>query len=172
MKEQLSAKNNRDEFEYSRLWEYFKYHAQQRLITFRFFVLIASLIITTLFALFIKITKISPSYASAFASEGSIEIGQNSMLMIMLSISLLLLFHTIIFWILDNRNVTLIDISKSQIKHLENINQYHHKLFNDIDNDKDSNRRLTYKFCFGAIFILFILISCIFITWTLSAICV
>lgn len=158
------------EFEYKRLWQFFEFHANQRLTVFRFFIVLAGVIVSGIFTIFVNFSKTKPRYAAAFDIE-PIDISTNEILLILFVLSFLLLIITIVFWILDNRNAKLIDLSKKEIINLENTHDLKYKLFNIIEGDTVNEKRIRFKHCFYVMYLLFILTSLFGIIWTIIKLC-
>lgn len=174
----MDISKNKTEFEYERMWQYFVYHASQRLIVFRFFIVLAGVIISGLITLFVKFSKITQTVAaasyersSAFINVQPFDVSKDEILLILFSLSLLLLIHTIIFWVLDYRNTTIIELTKKEIIDFENKNDLEHKFFNKIEDDTIKSNRIRFKHCFYLVFIVFVLVSCIGLVWSICNLC-
>ncbi len=115
-KEKFSLSTDRD---YA--WKYFNLHAEQRLKTFHFYIII----ITLLFGAIFTLAKIK----------------LNSYI---LPMGGLITFFSFIFWKLDERNKELIHNAESCLKKLEKKSQI--KLFNNDENQTSIKRNMTQNF--------------------------
>lgn len=134
-------------------WDYFQMHASQRLTTFNFYLVISSLITTTLFSTFQK---------------------DYQFYCIRVIPGLLLIFVSFVFWKLDIRNKELIEIAEASLKFFEANNQIKDsgnrphiaKVFSREEyetNRKRINKRkfsfwenhFSYSDCFNLVFICF-----------------
>ncbi|MFA6191716.1 MAG: hypothetical protein WC665_05120 [Sulfurimonas sp.] len=122
-------------------WQYFTTHAEQRLKTFHFFIIIMTLLIGTIFTL-IKL--------------------ENTFLIILMAA--LMSFFSFIFWKLDQRNRELINHAQCALKKIEkksNIKLFleeSEKTEKQKEAKKDSsffNRHYSYSDCFNSVFKLF-----------------
>lgn len=92
----MDKEENKENREYA--WKYFNLHAEQRLKTFHFFVVLSAVISGTILAIIKDISNVS--YAAPMAY--------------------LLTFLAFIFWKLDQRNKELIKFGENALKSLEN----------------------------------------------------
>ena len=147
--------DNRDRHEHLRqyIWNYFQVHADQRLTTFNFYILISTVIATG----FLIVIKDMP------------------MLALILSIMLILL--SFVFCKLDRRNRQLIRNAEDGLKYLEskdeiddkksephilNIFSYEEMQTKEFKTKKSMwpwNRIFTYSACFNTIFIIFVILG-------------
>ena len=138
-------------------WRYFQTHAEQRLKTFNFYLVVCAIIIGAL---------------SALLKDGSeMRVG--------IPIALLLPFLSFIFWKLDLRNKQLISHGENALKYLEN--QYLLDSKKDLDNilkifnhEEQSTKKLkrytylfTYSTCFNLVFFIFSIGGIIVAYWLL-----
>ncbi|MDX2002484.1 MAG: hypothetical protein SFW35_08625 [Chitinophagales bacterium] len=127
------------------LWEFFSYHASQRLNTFNFYLILSGAVITGIF--------------TADAKEQSV---------VSLILSLILSLISFIFQKLDSRNKRFIKLSEKGLMDIEDRIDYGE--FSDIANDikiitsieqytKKENVYFTYSKCFTIIFGVFFLLG-------------
>lgn len=122
-------------------WKYFSLHAEQRLKTFNFYLIICTVVAGGVLAL-IKDAK-EPRIA--------------------IPLSLLLPFFSVVFWKLDTRNRQLIDHGQDALKFFENdlalASQEREPQVIQIllreKNITDRDRPWTYRRCFNAVFWMF-----------------
>lgn len=101
------------EIERDYAWKYFELHASQRLTTFHYYIVIATIVATGLFSSFHKDFKVPVLGALS---------------------GLLLALLSFVFWKLDQRNRTLIKNAETALKHLEQENAPVTRLFlNDAE---------------------------------------
>ncbi len=130
-------------------WEYFHYHASQRLTTFHFYIIICSIVAT--------------GYLTAIKDSNTKPLG--------IILGLLLPFLSFIFWKLDTRNKQMIKNAEAAIRHLEaesaleDVPEKPHVLkvftFEEAQSRRlrEQNsvwpwkRHYTYSRCFGCVFI-------------------
>jgi len=79
-------------------WDYFTTHASQRISTFNFYIVLASLVLTT--------------YFSSFKADSNLQSAQ-------LALAVLLVCFSFIFWKLDKRNRKLIKNAEAALIHFE-----------------------------------------------------
>lgn len=199
-------------FEYDRLWNYFSYHASQRIKTFHMFLIISGLISSALAVIFAKAGIHAAKEKNAIASIGEdalSNIASNKMeyhafackpnaysecyklqldqvksalgeiknqlismtdatkcnidhlpdlLTIMLVLGLLLMFFSWVFWMLDNRNHTLISIARNQLILMEKAETFKYPIFSKIEDDTQLHDPIRFKKCIGYIyFVVFVM---------------
>lgn len=136
-------KLDRLKFESDRLWQYFQYHAQQRIETLRFFIILSGVIITG---------------AATVISRFEIKF-LNIYLFASLSLGLMLVLFSIAFWMLDHRNNTMVRKSRDEIINLEESNLINHKIFTTVKKFSDDASSVKFHHCFWIIFISFIVVG-------------
>lgn len=120
------------------VWDYFSLHAQQRLTTFNFFIVLITLLLGTLFTL---IKEHTPNLIPI--------------------ISLFMIFFSFIFWRLDQRNRNLIHHAESELKKIEK--KLNTKVFINEEKKTDEIKNYhtqiakhhSYSYLFNLVFILF-----------------
>ena len=149
--------NNGSNIEYEKLrnyaWNYFQYHASQRLTTFNFYIIISTLVATGYFL------------ALRFFPILSVVFG------------ILIILFSFVFWKLDRRNKQLIRNSENALKYIEgndfigekesrphilNIFSYEEKQTIELKKKESFwpwSRLLSYSTCFNIIFIAFSVIG-------------
>ncbi|MGJ0298450.1 hypothetical protein NG744_05765 [Aliarcobacter cryaerophilus] len=124
------------------VWEYFKLHAEQRLKTFHFYIIIITLLVGS------ALTILKDKEYTFF-----------------IFIGILMSFFSFIFWRLDIRNKELINMAEEEIITLEK--EFDAKVFTK-DKEKVNNKKLNlgFSFNFNLVFLLFNFIgySMVFIT--------
>ncbi|MFY9085016.1 hypothetical protein [Aliarcobacter cryaerophilus] len=124
------------------VWEYFKLHAEQRLKTFHFYIIIITLLVGS-----------------------ALTILKDKEYIFFIFVGILMSFFSFIFWRLDIRNKELISTAEEEIITLEE--QFIVKVFTK-DKEKINNKKLNlgFSFNFNLVFLLFNFIgySMIFIT--------
>ncbi len=158
------SKKDKDDFEYKRLWEYFKYHAEQRIQTFKFYFIMQSVILSGFITFFFKNITVKTPKMGLMAqpiSEVStyIIIPHSTLALIIFGLGLLLILFSIIFWGLDERNRTMIDISRNMLIKKESEEDLKYKIFTKVKKDSEIHHSFKYSFWFKAIFITFIIIG-------------
>lgn len=128
-------------FESDRLWQYFEYHAKQRIETFRFFIILSGIIMTGAATV---LARFQLKYLKIYLFTG-------------LTLGLLLILFSIAFWLLDYRNNTMISKSRDEIISLEESKLINHKIFTDVR--KSADNAIKFHHCFWIIFVAFIIIG-------------
>jgi hypothetical protein len=144
-------------FESDRLWQYFEYHAKQRIETFKFYVLLSSVIITG------AVTLISRFQIGFVRPNACLELNPYAHIYLIASLLLgaILIIFSIAFWMLDNRNNLMIDISRNEIINLEESskNIIKHKIFKIVNDFTELASPIRFHHCFWIIFLTFIIIG-------------
>ncbi len=140
----LKDKSKFEELVMSQAWSYFQLHSNQRLTTFNFYLIIVSLLASSLFITFQK------DY-------------QNNYLGI--PIGLLIIFLSFIFWKIDERNRSLIKLAEDALKYFEqqypfedNADGTHKTKIFTLEEQQSQNLRkykilFSYAECFRVIFV-------------------
>lgn len=162
----MAIKKIKTEEDYRQIaWNYFKLHANQRIVLFRFYVVFFSL-----FALVIGHLISEFHFASIYQEW------------IAIVLSLMFFLITIIFWCLDSRNrylihnaedyfvkYELIFMDKKPNRFVDEINTA--KIFTKEKNDtRDGKCPIRHRFCFKIIFSIGLMLSVIFIGFSVLSI--
>lgn len=125
---------------YDHAWRYFELHATQRISLIRYYIIVLSLYVTSAGYL---VTKFSLKSCTE-------EIG-------VIFFSVILVFLTIIFWFLDNRNRRLIQLAEKSLRSQERSSnlESEHRIF--IREQRISRCSIRHTHCFRALFILAII---------------
>ncbi len=147
------TENKENKYDYA--WRYFQLHAAQRISLIRYYIVVLSIYITGSGYFLVK-------FSLASHTE---EIG-----LIFFSIFFILL--TIIFWLLDNRNRTLIHLAENSLRSYEKNCEFEreHKIF--IREKSSSQCSIRHTCCFKALFILAILSATFILVYSSLMICV
>ncbi|WP_054033150.1 hypothetical protein [Desulfatitalea tepidiphila] len=139
-------------------WKYFQLHADQRIKTFNFYLILCALI--------------SGALTAILKDASDIRVG--------IPLALLLPFLSFIFWKLDLRNKQLIGHGEQALKHIENLFEVDDeadkphllKIFNCEDHVTKGLKRstpfFTYSTCFHLVFLTFGLSGVVLAWWLLG----
>ncbi len=133
------------EQQYSRAWQYFEYHAKQRIDTFKFYITFSTFLMGSVFAV----------------------LDTNILFKNIITIAILciLILFSVLFWFLDKRNRDLIEIAKKTIIEIE-ANQQIDEKFKIFTKAKKEEGIYKKVFCLiFSIFIILSLLSIIFICY-------
>lgn len=162
-----------DQFQYNRFWEYFKYHAEQRIQTFKFFFVMQSVILSGFITFFFKNITVASNKLNAlqkFSEETTnlIVIPHITIAWIILGLGLLLILFSIIFWGLDYRNNTMITRARGMLIKMENDFSFNYKIFAKIEKYTIENNSIRFGFWIKLIFLIFILIGLLIVIFGLN----
>lgn len=152
------------EFESNRLWQYFEYHAKQRIETFRFYVIFAGIIISGAITLLTSF-KFKMLDSCSYPTK---EIMIDSYLLSCIALGFLLIIFSMVFCCLDNRNKSMVYEARDEIIKLENSTLIENKIFTNIKKLTDKNKPCTFSFCFDTIFWLAIILGLIIIIYSVA----
>lgn len=135
------------QFHNDRLWEYFKYHAQQRLETFRFFFIMAAIFVSGIVS---------------FSFKNPININDTKMTIntfvhspivgcVFIMMGIFLGIFSWVFWKLDSRNHLMIVKSREMLIEMENINKKY-MIFSKIQYQSDQEKLWRFQIWFKIIF--------------------
>lgn len=143
-------------------WDYFQLHAEQRLKTFEFYIVIATVLLS--------------GYVISLKEDNLIHIG--------IVIGILLIVLSFVFWKLDVRNKQLIKNAEQALKTIEdelisesngdvphNFKLFHYDDFK-IKKERQRtrylfwNKHFSYSNCFNIMFVVFAILGIIAILWT------
>lgn len=138
--------NNKIVFDHA--WIHFKLHARQRIMLMRFYVAFLGIFVIAAGFLMIRF-----SYDGVAAEISAF------------MLSAVLIFVTIIFWLLDKRNTKLIHLSEDAFRQvIEKRNEFKQEKYAQIFiNDEKQKPCITHTRCFRALFIGSIIASVIYI---------
>jgi len=129
-------------------WKYFELHANQRMTLFNFYITISTALVAGI-GVFLNFGKI-PN-------------------ILIVTLGILMIVFSIVFWLLDNRTRYFIHLSERVIREIE-LN-YKNESFRIITiEERESNaksRFFRYSFALKVVFVLFIILGLISITYTL-----
>lgn len=142
-------------FEYERLWDYFEYHAQQRMISFRLFVIMAGLVSSG----FISLLYVSSHPASGCTNLPTSCIVLPKLLWVMLVLGLIIIVLSFVFWKLDKRNNIMINESRAELQKMEEQEHIKYTIYTNVDSYTEKHGGMRVHHCFNTIFSLFAIIG-------------
>lgn len=130
---------NKEDLRLNYAWRYFELHANQRISLIRYYIALYSLYISACGYIFV-----SPSLMSITGTK------------IIMSLSIIFMLLTFMFYLLDHRNRALIHFAEDSLRQYENEMGFHepHNIFTIEKRDADSSNKFRHTDCFNMLFLI------------------
>ena len=154
------------EFVYGKVFEYFKYHAEQRMKSFNFFIIFQSITFSGIGAIFLKyfstyVHKVKPAnLLPENQSINTILISEPSLMFILLFLGSLVILLSFFFYHIDKRNKLMIDASREILLSLEAQSTIHkeYRIFNKVESMTNQSKcTIRHHHCIWSIYSIFAL---------------